>query len=92
MKLELVKGRKKGDVVFYGLSTCTWCKKTKALLDELGVEYKYIYADLASEEDRKEAREEVKKWKSLVHFPLIVIDNKKMIPKYDEEEIRKELG
>jgi glutaredoxin len=25
-------------VRFYGLSTCMWCKKTKKLLEELGVE------------------------------------------------------
>ena len=42
MKIEHVKGENKGKITLYALSTCGWCKKTKKLLDDLGVEYHYI--------------------------------------------------
>ena len=43
--VETVEGADKGDVLLYALSTCHWCKKTRALLDELGVKYRYVYID-----------------------------------------------
>ena len=39
--MEHIKGKNKGDVMLYTLSTCIWCKKTKALFKELGVDFKY---------------------------------------------------
>jgi glutaredoxin len=69
-----------------------WCKKTKALLDELEIEYKYLFVDLLENEEKEKAKQEVIKWKKKAYFPLIVIDNKKAITSFDEEKIRKELG
>ena len=43
MKIEHVKGENKGKIMLYALSTCVWCKKTRELLDDLGVEYYFIY-------------------------------------------------
>jgi len=37
MGLTHVDGKKAGHIVIYALSTCPWCKKTKKLLDDLGV-------------------------------------------------------
>jgi glutaredoxin-like protein NrdH len=37
-----ITGIKKGKVVMYGLSTCIWCKKTRQLLTDLGVDFDYI--------------------------------------------------
>ena len=46
--LTKVPGENKGHkVTLYALSTCGWCKKTKKFLDELGVEYEYVYVDLS---------------------------------------------
>ncbi len=36
----------RGDVLLYALSTCVWCRKTRALLEALGVAYDYEYVDL----------------------------------------------
>ena len=44
MKMNHVTGTNKGQIVLYGLSTCVWCRKTKVLLDQIGVEYNYIDA------------------------------------------------
>lgn len=43
MKLEHVDGENKGNIVLFALSTCGWCKKTRMLIEDLGVEYDYIY-------------------------------------------------
>jgi glutaredoxin-like protein NrdH len=46
MNTTHVTGKDKGKVMLYALSTCGWCKKTRALLEELGVAYDYLYVDL----------------------------------------------
>ena len=50
MKIEKVKGKNKGKIMLYALSTCVWCKKTKKFLDQLGVEYNYVYVDQLEED------------------------------------------
>ena len=35
-----VPGKNAGHIMFYGLSTCGWCAKTKKLLDEMGLDKK----------------------------------------------------
>ena len=90
--LKHVKGRKKGKVVLYALSTCVWCKKTRNLLDEIGVEYHYVYVDLLDREENEKVRAEVVKWNPQGSFPTIVIDEKNCITGFDESKIRKELG
>ena len=42
MDIKHVDGKDKGKVFLYALSTCGWCKKTKAFLNEQGVEYSYV--------------------------------------------------
>lgn len=90
--LKHVKGRKKGKVVLYALSTCVWCKKTRNLLDEIGVEYHYVYVDLLDREENEKVRAEVVKWNPQGSFPTIVIDEKNCITGFDESKIREELG
>ena len=90
--LNHVKGKNKGNVILYAISTCLWCKKTKRLLNELGIEYYYVDVDLMSETQKDEVREEVIRWKKKADYPCIVINNEKCIPTYDEQVIRKELG
>ena len=51
---EHVEGEDRGDVMLYALSTCGWCKKTKALLQELGVAYKYVDVDQLDLEELEE--------------------------------------
>jgi glutaredoxin len=89
--LKHVKGRKKGKVVLYALSTCVWCKKTRNLLDEIGVEYHYVYVDLLDREENEKVRTEVRKWNPQGSFPTIVIDDQNCITGFDESKIRKEL-
>ena len=46
-------------VKLYTLSTCPWCRKAKAFLDDKGVDYSYIDHDLADEEVQARIQEEM---------------------------------
>lgn len=87
-----VAGKKRGDVLLYALSTCGWCRKTKDLLNDLGVEYRYIDVDLLDSAAKEEATKEVTRWNPSCSFPTMVINNNKCIVGFKEEEIRKALG
>jgi glutaredoxin-like protein NrdH len=88
---EHVEGENKGKIMLYALSTCGWCRKTKELLNELGVDYEYIYVDLLEDEDEDTAMDQVKKWNPRLSFPTLVIDDKCIVG-FKEDEIREALG
>jgi glutaredoxin-like protein NrdH len=92
MSMQLVNGKKKGKLVLYALSTCGWCKKTRMLLEDLGVEYNYIYVDLLEGEERQEIIEQVKKWNPQLSFPTLVINDEKCIVGFNEDEVKENLG
>lgn len=91
MDVKHIKGKKRGDIFMYALSTCGWCKKTKRLLNELGVEYSYTDVDLLEGEERSKAMKELERWNPKCTFPTLVI-NKKCIVGYQEEEIEEAIG
>ncbi|MDA3899804.1 MAG: glutaredoxin family protein [Spirochaetes bacterium] len=90
-KFTRVEGKPCGTVHLFGLSTCIWCRKTKEYLDEKGVEYHYVFVDLLDEEDKANARKCIEKWNADVSYPTIVVNEKKIIVGFDEEEIDKEI-
>lgn len=85
--MKHVAGKNVGQVMMYALSTCVWCKKTKALLNALGVEYDYIDVDLLTGQERTEVTHEVARWNPQRSFPTIVVNNSKVIVGYDELKI-----
>ena len=87
-----VKGKDKGDIILYALSTCVWCKKTKKLLTELGVDYHYVYVDLLEGSEQRNVLDELKRYNPVCSFPTLVIDDKTCIIGYKEEKIREVLG
>jgi glutaredoxin-like protein NrdH len=87
MKLKRVPGEDQGKVVLFALSTCGWCKKTKKLLNDLGVAYSYVDVDQAEEDEKAEAVEQLKKWNPRSSFPTLVIDDKRCIVGFKEDEI-----
>ena len=90
-KAHHIEGEKKGDVMLYALSTCGWCKKTKGLLDDMGVEYDYVDVDLLKEDERKEALAQIKTHNPKCSFPTMVIDNDRCIVGFKEDETREAL-
>ena len=87
-----VDGTDKGDVKLYALSTCGWCRKTKNLLNELGVKYSYMDVDLLQGEEKDRVMEDVKRVNPRCSFPTMVIDNDICITGFDEQQIREKLG
>lgn len=77
--------------MLYALSTCGWCRRTREFLDELGVEYDFIYVDKLFGEERNKIMDEVKKWNPRCSFPTVVINNQKVITGFKDEEIREAL-
>lgn len=79
-------------VLLFALSTCVWCKKTKKLLEGLGVAYDFIDVDLLKGREEEEAMDEVRRHNPAGTFPTMVIDGRQVIAGFKEDEIRKALG
>jgi glutaredoxin len=92
MVVEHVNGKKKGRVMLYALSTCQWCNKTKELLKSLGVEFDYEYVDLLDGKEQDEEMNALEKWNPRGSFPTLVIDDRRCIVGFREEEIREALA
>ena len=92
MTMVYIEGEEKGNIVLYALSTCVWCKKTKKLLTELGVDFHYVYVDLLEEDKMKKVLDEMKHHNPVGSFPTLVIDDKTCIVGYNEGMIREALG
>jgi len=88
MTVVHVAGRETVPLLLYALSTCGWCKKTRALLDELGVAYDYIYVNDLEDTRKAEVRAEVAKWNSQCSFPTLIINGTECIVGYQEARIR----
>ena len=78
--------------MLYALSTCEWCHKTKELLEEPGVAFDYDYVDLLEAKEQNAALDTIEKWNRSGMFPTLIIDNKRAIMGYREQEIREALG
>jgi glutaredoxin-like protein NrdH len=90
MGIEHVSGKNKGTVMLYALSTCGWCKRTKELLREIGVEFDYAYVDLLEGKEQDEAMNTVERFNPSGSLPTLVINDKKCIVGFMEQEIREE--
>jgi len=83
-----VPGKVETDIFLFTLSTCIWCKKTKALLAELGANYRYVDADLAEGEARTAVLADLEAKNPETSFPTIVFDGERVELGFAEEEIR----
>jgi glutaredoxin-like protein NrdH len=91
MTVTHVDGKNKGKVMLYALSTCGWCKKTKSLLNELGVEYDYTDVDLLKDDEQNATVRVIQKFNPDCNFPTMVINDKKSIIGFKEDDIREAL-
>jgi len=90
--MEHVDGKDKGNIVLYALSTCGWCARTKDLLREMGIAFDYTFVDLLDGSEQDDAIRTVEKYNPSGSFPTLVINNKKTIVGFREQEIREALG
>lgn len=91
MAVTHVSGRDKGRIMLYALSTCGWCKKTKALLNEMGVAYDYTDVDQLHGAEQETVVGEMGKYNPATNFPTIVINSNQIIIGFKEDDIRKAL-
>ena len=91
MTIEHVGGKNAGKLMLYALSTCIWCRKTKQLLTDLGVEYDYVFVDLLQGQEREQTIAVVEKWNPDGSFPTLVINDSKCIVGFKENAIKEAL-
>lgn len=89
---EKIQGKRNiGKVKLYALSTCIWCRKTKAILDRSEVDYEYVYVDELDADKQARMREEARKLAGKILFPVVVI-NENVIVGWRESELKEALG
>ena len=91
MDVKHVKGKNKGKVFVFALSTCGWCKKTKAFLNESGVEYSYVDVDLETGADREKVLNEVRKWNPNCSFPTVVLNDASCLVGFQPDKMKEAL-
>jgi len=91
MGVTHVDGEKKAEVMLYALSTCGWCRKTKRLLNSMGIEYDFIDVDLLKGREQDRVMKDVEKCNPKASFPTVVV-NRKCIVGFDEAKIKKAVG
>ncbi|MCX7682784.1 MAG: glutaredoxin family protein [Anaerolineae bacterium] len=79
-------------VIFYGLSTCIWCKRTRQFLEDQGVQFDYVYVDLLEGREREEVLAQVRRWNPAVSFPVVVVNSSQCVVGYDREALKRVLG
>ena len=88
MEIVRIEGKDKGKILLYALSTCGWCRKTKALLNEMGLAYSYIDVDLLEGAERTDVMKEVARWNPQGSFPTMVIDDSQCVVGFKEDLLR----
>lgn len=80
-------------ITVYALSTCGFCKRALAFLNNYSFAHRYIYVDLIPLETKNEIKEALKnKFKVNIAFPFAVIDETKYLVGFTEADWKKELG
>ncbi len=90
MQTTHITGRDCGPVKLFTLSTCVWCKKTKALLKDMDVAYEYVDVDLLQGPERETVLDELKTFNPRCSFPSLVLKDACIVG-YQEERIREAL-
>ena len=70
----VIPGKNAGNIRLYALSTCGHCKRVRELLKELGVEYRYSYADLLPDDEAQAVYREAMTFNPRGSFPTLVVN------------------
>lgn len=62
-------------VLLYALSTCMWCQRTKAFLQQHAVAYEYIDVDLQDRMTKHNIIQDILKRGGQLTYPTIIIDD-----------------
>ena len=75
----------------FALSTCPYCRMTRAYLDENDVEYEAVEVDLLDGGERDAAIAEVKELSGGTSFPVVVVDDE-VIVGFNKKRLKERLG
>lgn len=89
--IKKVEGSDRGNVFLFALSTCIWCKKTKAFLDDNKIAYSYVFMDELDGSSREEMKAKLKKWNPSCSYPTLVVNDSKCIIGFNPDDILQEL-
>jgi glutaredoxin len=79
------------DVFLYALSTCPWCRKTKAFFEEHDVPFGYVDVDTLPEHAAHEAAQRAYLLSGARAFPVVRIGDQVVVG-YDPERFAALLG
>jgi len=78
-------------VRLFALSTCPYCRMTRAYLDENDVEYDLVEVDHLDGDERQTAIAEVKNLSGGTSFPVVVIDEEVVVG-FNKKLLKERLG
>lgn len=84
--------RNERDIVFYGLSTCVWCKRTRQFLEDQDVMFDFVYVDLLHGQEREEVLDQIRRWNPAASLPMVVVDSEKSVVGYKPDDLEEVLG
>ncbi len=92
-EFENVSGKNdEHDIKIFTISTCAWCKKTKKLLKDLDVEYRYVDIDQLEGEEKKEIIGTLSDYNPKKNVPTLIIDDgEEIITGFKEDKIKEVL-
>lgn len=79
------------NVKVFALSTCPYCRMTRAYLDENDVAYEAVEVDRLTGDEREAAVAEVKELSGGSSFPVVLIDDE-VIVGFNKKALKERLG
>lgn len=65
-------GQDKG-ILFFGLSTCPYCRRAKEYMENKNIAFELIYVDKLEGEEREKAIKDLRQYNLAMSFPTLVI-------------------
>ncbi len=87
-----VEGRSVANIKLFTLSTCGWCRKTKAFLEENNIAYSYVDVDTLSQNEEEYITGEQLRYNPEGSFPTVVVDDDQVICGYDLPALQALIG
>ena len=73
------------EIEFYGLSTCMWCKKTKAILDSKNLDYTHIFVNELPDDEKENVKARVKELNPANTYPTVKIGDQVIVGHHPEQ-------
>ena len=93
LKYETVEGTNtEKKLTLYALTTCSFCKKAKAFLEENDIQYRFINMDKINPDEKKVFKTEfAEKFNKRLTYPTLLIDDKELLTGFIRIAWEKEL-